>query len=74
MKFKINVSPGMIIFILGFVGLIFSLADSSGQIGSKVPLALFFLFIISVGVVIEIKMKDGSSDIFGEMESGNRFK
>lgn len=67
---KINISPGVIVFILGFSGLVFSLADNSGQIGSKIPLSLFFLFVISVGVIIEIKMKDGSSDTFGEMESG----
>lgn len=67
---KINISPGMIIFILGFCGLVFSLAESSGQIGGKVPITLFFLFIISIGVVIEIKMKDKSNDTFGEMESG----
>ena len=67
---KINISPGMIVFILGFSGLVFCLADNSGQIGSKIPLSLFFMFVISVGVIIEMKMKDNSSDTFGEMESG----
>ena len=70
---KINISPGVIIFILGFSGLVFSLADNSGQIGNKIPLALFFLFIITVGVIIEMKMKQGDSDIFGEMESNRGF-
>ena len=70
---KINISPGMIIFILGFSGLVFCLAEGSGQIGSKVPISLFFLFIISVGVVIEIKMKDHANDTFGEMEGTGGF-
>lgn len=69
MKFKINISPGMIIFILGFCGLIFSLADPSSGIGGKVPLTLFFLFIIILGIIIESKMKD-NIDTFGEMEGG----
>lgn len=63
----------MIIFILGFSGLVFCLADSSGQIGNKIPLSLFFLFIITVGVIIEMKMKDGSSDIYGEMNNPRGF-
>lgn len=70
---KINISPGIIIFILGFSGLVFCLADSSGQIGSKVPVSLFFLFIISIGIMVEMKMKDGSSDTFGEMDSPREF-
>lgn len=69
---KFNISPGVIIFILGFSGLVFSLADTSGQIGGKIPLSLFFLFIISVGIMIEIKSK-GNDDTFGEMEGNREF-
>ncbi len=70
---KINISPGMIIFILGFSGLVFCLADSSGQVGNKIPLSLFFLFVITVGVVVEIKMKNNDSDIFGEIDGSRGF-
>ncbi len=73
MKFKLNVSPGVVIFVLGFIGLVTSLAENSGQIGGKVPLALFFLFIIGMGIAIEIKLKKGDSDTFGEMESNKSF-
>ncbi len=70
---KFNISPGVVIFILGFSGLVFCLAEGSEEIGSKVPLALFFLLIISIGVIVEIKMKDPSSDTFGEMEGSRGF-
>lgn len=70
MKFKINISPGMVIFILGFSGLVFCLSENSDQVGSKIPLTLFFLVIISIGIMVEIKMKDKNNDTFGEMDSG----
>ncbi len=70
---KINISPGIVIFVLGFSGLVYCLAENSGQIGSKVPIALFFLFIITIGVIVEMRMKDSSSDTFGEMESPREF-
>ena len=67
---KINIAPGVIIFIFGFIGLIVCLAEGQGQIGSKVPLALFFLLIMGSGIAIQIK-SDSNLDEFGEME-GNR--
>lgn len=70
---KFNFSPGVIIFTLGLFGLVFCLSDNSGEVGSKVPLSLFFLFIISIGIMIEIKMKGGDSDTFGEMEGGGGY-
>lgn len=69
-KFKLNISPGTIVFVLGFGGLVICLADGSEQIGGKVPLSLFFLFIITLGVIIEMKSKDKNSDVFGEMDNG----
>lgn len=70
---KINISPGMIIFILGFSGLVICLAEGNGEIGSKVPLALFFTFILGLGVFVDIKMKENNSDVFGEIESPRGF-
>ena len=69
-KLKFNVSPGVIVFTLGFMGLVICLVDEAGQIGSKVPLALFFLFVITLGVIIELKQKEKNNDVFGEMETG----
>jgi len=70
---KFSISPGMILFILGFTGLVISLAEGPEEIGSKIPLALFFLFIIGMGVFIEDKMKDSNADVFGEMEGSRGF-
>lgn len=70
---KINISPGMIIFILGFCGLVFSLAEGQEEIGSKIPLALFFLSIMGVGIAIYIKTTDNQYDTFGEMSSPREF-
>ncbi len=70
---KFNVSLGVIVFTLGFIGLVFCLVDNSGQIGNKVPLALFFMFIITIGIIIEMKMKQGGFDTFGEMDSNGGF-
>lgn len=65
---KFNISPGTIIFILGFCGLVFTLVDDAGQIGSKIPIALFFIVIISIGVLVELYSKDKGSETFGEFE------
>jgi FtsH-binding integral membrane protein len=51
MKFKFT--PGMILYILGFVGLVISLAEGANEIGSKVPLVLFFIFIMGIGIWLE---------------------
>lgn len=61
----------MVIFVLGFIGLVVSLAEGPEEIGSKVPLALLFIFIMGFGIFVEAKMKDNAYDQFGEME-GNR--
>lgn len=73
MNFGINISPGVWIFILGFVGLIFSLAEDSVQVVGKAPLIFMFLFVIIIGMVIEIKMKDNGLETFGEMDSDRKF-
>lgn len=63
----------MIIFVLGFFGLVISLAEGPEEIGSKVPLALFFTFIMGIGIFLEAKMKGNDPEIFGEMESKRGF-
>lgn len=69
MKFKTNMSPGMIIFLLGFIALVFLLIEDTNEIGSKIPLAVFFIFIICMGVMIEMLPKDKFDGMFGEMEN-----
>ena len=70
---KFNIRPSFFIFILGFAGLMFTLIDSTGEIGSKIPIAVFCIVIISVGIIVEIKSKDKSDDIFGEVERPQEF-
>ena len=65
---KFNISPGTIIFIFGFGGLIFTLVDDAGQIGSKIPIALFFIVIISIGILIEMFSENKMDEVYGEFE------
>ena len=69
---KFRFTPGMILYLLGFIGLVVCLAEGPGEIGSKVPLALFFLFILALGIFIDFKMND-LPDEFGEMEGNGGF-
>ena len=62
-----KLTEGMIIVTIGLIGLVIILAESPKQIGSKIPLALFFVMIMIVGIWIEIKMKEGD-ETFGEVE------
>ena len=73
MKFKINISPGMVVATLGLFGLTFSLIDTSGEIGSKIPLSLFFMFILVVGLIYEATPKDRLEGAFGEVQPGKGF-
>jgi len=61
-------SKGTTIFILGFCGLVFSLVDSSGEIGSKIPLSLFFIFMMGFGIIVELAPGEQTDDIYGERE------
>jgi len=71
MEFKIN--PAIIIFILGIGGLIFLSLDDSGEIGSKIPIALLFVFIIIIGIIIQISPEDKINGIFGEVDVKREF-
>jgi|26BtaG_2_1085354.scaffolds.fasta_scaffold08602_2 4-amino-4-deoxy-L-arabinose transferase-like glycosyltransferase len=68
--FKI-LTPGMFIVLLGFFGLIAILTESPAQIRSKIPLAFFFIFIMVVGIWIEIKMGEPEEE-YGEFGGGRR--
>lgn len=70
---KFNIKPSIIIFVLGFGGLVFTLVDDYGEIGSKIPIAIFFIVIMSIGIIVEMKSKDKSNEIFGEIESPRKF-
>lgn len=64
----LNLGPGIIIALIGTIGLVFTLTDSMGEIGSKIPISVFFLFILVVGIVLHVTPKDLMDDTYGEFE------
>lgn len=62
----LDLGPGIIISIIGTLGLVFTLTDSVGEIGSKIPISVFFLFILIVGIVVHVLPKDLEENTFGE--------
>ncbi len=70
---KFNIAPGMIIFVLGFCGLTFCLIDNSGEIGGKVPIALFFIVIMIIGILLHLTPKETVDGVFGEVEKPRGF-
>ncbi len=71
---KINISPSMAIFMMGFCGLVFLLIESTGEIGSKIPIAIFFIFIICLGVIIKMLPREKLEEIFGEVHEREQFE
>ena len=69
--FKIH--PGILISTLGLIGIMFTFIDNSGQLGGKIPLTIFFLFIIVFGLVLLILPKERIDNLFGEVESPRGF-
>lgn len=69
----IKINPGVLIAMGGLIGLIIALVDDAGEIGGKIPLALFFLMIIIVGIAIEVAPKEYTEDTYGEYGSGRGF-
>lgn len=53
--------------ILGFGGLFFILVDSTSNMGSKLPITMFFLFIMIIGIVFAIYHKRFIEPMFGEV-------
>ncbi len=66
----IKLNPGIAIVTAGLIGLVVILAESPSHIGSKIPLALFFVLIMIAGIYIEIKMKDYNEEAYGEFGEG----
>ena len=70
-KFKLK--PGIVIAILGFCGLTFSLIDKSGGIGGKIPATVFFLIVMVIGMGLEMIPKDQKEGFYGEVRGGREF-
>ncbi len=70
---KININPAVIIYILGISGLMFTLVDDTGEIGSKIPLSIFFIIIIGLGIVVQLTPKETLAGEYGESETSRGF-
>ncbi len=66
-----NFTAGMVVVLSGLLGLVIILTESPKQIGSKIPLAVFFILIMIIGIFIEIKMKE-EEQTYGEFGEGKR--
>lgn len=66
-----KVNYAMVVFLLGFVGLVLSFTNAQDEISSKIPLAIFFIVVMCVGIALQVAPKDIFNDKFGEMD-GNR--
>ncbi len=71
MKFEINWA--IVIFIFGLVGLVMSFADQSGQLGSKIPLTVFFMFVMCLGIGLQMLPRDWMETTFGEVGPPREF-
>ena len=69
----INISPGIIIAMAGTIGLLITFIDNSGEIGSKIPIASFFIVIISIGIMFEMFSKEKMDEIYGEFGEGRDY-
>lgn len=61
---KINLPPGIIIVILGMIGLLILFSESTKELGGKIPLAVFFVFIMIIGILVLMYPKE---EIYGEI-------
>lgn len=65
--------PGILIAVLGFCGLAFNFIESSGSVGSKIPITLFFLAIMVIGIVLESIPSEKMDGFYGEVRGGERY-
>lgn len=65
---------GLIISMIGFFGMFFSFIEKSTSLGGKIPLVLFFLVVMCIGIVILMIPKNQIEDIYGELPSKNNFR
>jgi len=68
---KFYISPGVIIATIGVIGLMFTFIDDSGEIGSKIPLGIFFIIIMVIGILYEAYPT--IDETYGEFEAPRGF-
>ena len=67
-----HISPGIVISFMGLVGLLLTFVDNTGFIGSKIPLTIFFLLIVVLGILYEAWPKEYLDDSYGQMQTKNQ--
>lgn len=63
---NIKINPVIMVTIFGTLGLIFNFIDNTGNIGGKIPLTIFFIILIIVGIILQIYPPE-KNDSFGEV-------
>lgn len=63
-----NIPYSVIVILLGVIGLVMTFVEDEGKIASKIPLTIFFLFIIILGILYEM-YKGKDMDVYGEFEN-----
>ncbi len=66
-------TPGLIVAVLGFCGLTWGLVDKAGGVGSQIPITVFFLIIIVVGIIIMMLSPEKMDELYGEVGSRREY-
>ena len=70
---KTYISPGIIVSMLGTIGLVLVFATSIGEFGSKIPLTIFCIVLIGIGIAFEMLPREMKDETFGEREMRRGF-
>lgn len=68
-----KITPPLILFIIGIVGLLFSWAQNTMEIMSKIPLTILFVAILCLGIYLQANKHLFNDDGFGEREGKRGF-
>lgn len=62
-------SPGVIVSLMGMGGLMFTFVEGEEFIGGKLPLVIFFIVVICLGMAYELYPRAQWEDTFGEVDA-----
>ena len=66
----LNIKPGVLISTLGLIGMVITFVENTYTLGSKIPLVVFFLFLVILGIIYETTPKSIFKEEFGEVDGG----
>lgn len=67
-KHMVKINPAVFISVGGLLGLTFTLANKTKEIGSKIPIVLFFIVILIIGMLLFMYPLDKIDNTYGEFE------